>query len=320
MDTPSTGWSRLTSSQLLILVEVKRTGSLARAASSLDVSAPAVSQQVARIEKTVGAALVERGPRGATLTPLGLRLAEHGARVFEELQLAEHAAADYLVTHATRLRIGSVPSVSASLLPPVLATLRYRHPGAELSIADLSSETSAQLVADDRLDVAFTASYLDVPPEIAWDDGLRSELILREPLVVVLPHDHRLAGVPPGSPIDIGELAEDEWVGAAAGHPARTQLEECAARAGFVPRVSFRTDSYDVAQSLADVGVAIALVPHSALSDRLAVNARPLASPPYREIRAVTPRRTDHIPLVQHLLTGLRQVAADQRQDLGADR
>ncbi len=302
---------QLTSSQLLILVEIERTGSLARAALNLDVSPPAVSQQLARVERVVGAALVERGPRGAALTPLGQRLAAHGARVLDELQRAEDAAASFLSTHAERLRVGALPSVSMSLLPPVLASLRYRYPDAELSVVDLLSDAGADMVADDRLDIAFGASYRGAVPETPADERVTSELILRDPLLVVLPGDHRLADAPPGAPVDVAELAEDAWASGPPGRPSRIQLDDIAADAGFVPRVPFQTESYDVAQALADAGVAVALVPRLALSDRLATKARPLVRGVYRDISAVTPRSTDHIPLARQLLTGVRQVVAD---------
>jgi DNA-binding transcriptional LysR family regulator len=93
------------------------------------------------------------------------------------------------------------------------------------------------------------------------------------------------------------------------------QLENAAAEHGFLPRVPFQTESYDVAQALSDAGVAIALVPKLALSDRLATKARPLASPLYREIHAVTPRNTDHIPLAAHFVQHLKQVVDAYLED-----
>ncbi len=305
------GWSRLTPSQLLMLVEIQRTGSLSRAALNLDVSPPAVSQQLARVEKVVGASLVERGPRGAVLTPLGRRLAEHGARVFEELQRAEDAASSFLAAHATRLRVGSLASISMSLLPPVLASLRYRYPDIELTVIDVLSDTGVQMVADNQLDISFAASYTGSFPETVLSDVLTAEVIVRDPMVVVLPDDHRLAGAPPGSPIDIADLAEDSWVSGPVGRPSRMQLEDVAAAAGFVPRVPFQTESHDVAQALAEAGVAIAFVPRLALSERAAARAHPLARGVYRDIIAVMPRTIDHVPLVERLLTGIRQTLAD---------
>lgn len=311
---------KLTSIQLALLVEIQRTGSLARAALNLDVSPPAVSQQLARIEKDIGIALVERGARGARLTTLGRQLAEHGLVVTAELERAQQAAEEFLGTHANRLRIGAPPSVSTALLPDVLATLRYRFPQAQLSVVDVMSDAGSGLVADDVLDVALTATYVDQPA----NDRVVAHHMLSDPIMVVLPDDHVLARAgaharsgsdSPAVPVDLAELADEDWASGPPGRPSRVQLENAAAEHGFLPRVPFQTESYDVAQALSDAGVAIALVPKLALSDRLATNARPLASPLSREIHAVTPRSTDHIPLAAHFVAHLTQVVAAYLED-----
>ncbi len=91
----------LTSSQLALLLAVKQGGSLARAAETLGITSPAVSQQLAKLERDLGALLVERGARGAKLTPLGSLLAEHSERVSAELSRAEETVADYLALTPT---------------------------------------------------------------------------------------------------------------------------------------------------------------------------------------------------------------------------
>ena len=295
---------RLTSIQLALLVEIDRTGSLARAALNLDVSPPAVSQQLARIEKEMGVALVERGARGARLTTLGRRLAEHGLVVTAELERAQQAAEEFLGTHTNRLRIGAPPSISTALLPDVLATLRYRFPTSQLSVVDVMSDAGSDLVAGDVLDVALTATYVNQP----INDRVVAHRLLSDPLLVVLPDDHKLARTDTSSPVDLAELADEDWVSGPLGRPSRVQLENAAAEHGFLPRVPFQTESYDVAQALSHAGVAIALVPRLALSDTLATKACPLKSPLAREIDAVTPRSTDHIPLAGHFIKHLTQV------------
>jgi molybdate transport repressor ModE-like protein len=297
---------KLTSIQLALLVEIERTGSLARAALNLDVSPPAVSQQLARIEKEVGVALVERGARGARLTPLGSRLAQHGEVVTAELERAQSTAEDFLGTHHNRLRIGAPPSISMTLLPEVLATLRYRYPIAQLSVVDVMSDAGPRLVRDDALDVALTAIYVDQP----IDDHVAAHHLLSDPILVVLPDDHRLARSATSAPVDLSDLASEDWVSGPPGRPSRVQLENAAAERGFIPQVPFQTESYDVAQALAGAGVAIGLVPKLALSDRLQTKARPLTTPLTREIYIIAPRSIDHIPLAQHFITHLVEVVS----------
>jgi molybdate transport repressor ModE-like protein len=294
----------MSSGQLRLLVEIKRTGSLARAALNLSVSPPAVSQQLAKLEREVGAALVERGTRGTRLTELGERLAGHGERVMDELAEASETAAGFIGAHVNRLRVGAPPSLSMTLLPEALAAARYRAPKAELSVIEVKSDEGPTLVAAGELDVALSARYT----QLLTTEPLTVHHLLDDPLVAVLPDDHPLAGQP-NRPIGLQELSEEQWASGPPGRPSRVQLEDAAAREGFVPQVPFVTESYDVAQSLADSGVAVSLVPRLALNPRLSTTIRSLRQPVARSIVAVVPSDTDHIPLAVEFVRDLRNIA-----------
>lgn len=296
----------MTSAHLALLVEIQRTGSLARAALNLEVTPPAISQQLARIEREMGVALVERGARGAKLTPLGERLAAHGVRVTEELRQADETAADFIGTHRNRLRVGAPLSMSVALLPEVLAALRYQHPDAQLSVVDVMSDAGGDLVADGELDVALTASYGATPKS----DRYAVQHLLSDPLLVVAPDDHMIAKKAHTEPLDLATLSGEHWVSGPPGRPSRTQLDDAAAEAGFVPIVPFQTESYDVAQALSDAGVAITLIPQMAWSKLPTTVTRSLTAGLTREIYAVLPTSVDHVPLAPEFLRVLRQVAA----------
>jgi len=294
----------LLSKQLTLLVEVRRTGSLARAALNLSVTPPAVSQQLARMEKEIGASLVVRGARGAQLTTLGSLLADHGEVVISELGRAEEAAAELIGARARRLRVGAFPSASVALFPEALAALRHRFPDAELSLVDLASDAGPALVAAGELDLALTATYgRTVPPE-----GVHLVHVRSDPLHLVVPDDHHLAHGDANEPVLLGSLAEETWVSGIVGRPSRSQLHDAAAEAGFVPRVPFQTESYDVAQAMVAAGVAIALVPELALRPGVPTVNRRLVPDLTREISAVLPGNEDDMGLAGELLDVVRQV------------
>lgn len=296
----------LTSSQLALLVAIERTGSLARAALSLDVTPPAISQQLARIEREVGVTLVERGARGAKLTALGHTLAQCGMRVAEELQRADEAAAEFVGMHANRLRVGALNSTIQGLVSESLAAIRHQFPEAELFVVDVASGEGIDLVVDGGIDVAVVASY-----GAPWTRaGVHLQRLLTDPMMVVLPDDHPLASPQLAEvPIDLTELREDAWVCGAPGKPHRAQLDDSAAERGFIPNVPFQTESYDVAQSLAVAGVAVALVPRMAVRTHQWTITRPVAGPVSREVYAVVPNSIDHVPLAGHFLRFLAQAA-----------
>ena len=299
-----------TSSQLGLLRAVRQAGSLARAAHALGLTPPAVSQQLARLEREVGSPLVERGARGTSLTRLGTLLAAHADRVASELVSADETVAEFMGAHAHRLRLGAFPSAAVSLLPEALTALRHRNPEAQLSVVDLPSDGGTELVASGELDFALTASYGQ--PQVVGD-GVRLEHLLTDPLRVVVPDDHPLAKGAQGRPIRLEALQADAWVCGIAGRPARTQLEAAAANLDFVPRVQFQTESYDVAQALAAAGVAVAFVPQLALLDTPSTKSLRLEPELTREIYAAVPSSTSHVVLAAELLDVLRKICASRR-------
>ncbi|WP_449279037.1 LysR family transcriptional regulator [Leucobacter sp. GX24907] len=295
---------KLTSNQLQLLVAVQRTGSLAQAASVLGVTAPAISQQIAKLERSAHATLVERSSKGTLLTPLGAELAEHGRRVLAELGAAEQSLADSTGAYLNRLRVGAPPSLSLRLLPDPVAAARYRDPAANLSVIESGSDEGIGLVLDGELDLALAAFYGDYDVE----GDVTLEPLIDEPMVLVLADDHPFAGEA-GAPVELARLAGDDWVSGAPGRPLREQLDRVGDEHGFAPEVPFVTESFDVAQSLADVGVAVTLVPATAVDARLSTVVRPTLPALTRRIYAVMPTRLERVPLLPDFLADLRRVA-----------
>ncbi|TCP39368.1 DNA-binding transcriptional LysR family regulator [Tamaricihabitans halophyticus] len=294
----------ITSGQLGLVRAISESGSLARAAWVLGISAPAVSQQIARMEDEIGAAVVERGARGTRLTELGELLAAHAVRVGAALDETKDAVAGYLGEHSLRLRIGAFPSAAVNLLPEALTALRYRHPDVELSITELLSDSGPDQVASGELDIAITASY---GQRLSCEPNVRLEHLCADPIRVVLPDDHRLADRSDDEAVAMSDLGQDVWACGVAGRPARSQLEAAAARSGVTVRKTFQTESYDVAQALTSSGVAVAFVPEIALVRAKRTRTRRLIPELDRDIYVALPSTTDHVALATELLTLLRK-------------
>ncbi|WP_144120170.1 LysR family transcriptional regulator [Catellatospora sichuanensis] len=294
---------------LRLLALIDRHGSLAAAAQALGLTPAAVTQQVAKAERDCRAPLVRRGPRGATLTEAGMVLARHG-RVVDEATTGAAAELDGLLgLLSLRLRIGAFQAAALRVLPPALTALRHRHPATDLSIMDITSERGVPAVAAGEMDVAVVASW-DQPP--VPPDHVRLHPLLTDPMVVVLPDDHELARDAAQSAIDLGRLRDEAWVTIRAGHAARSQFDRAAARAGFVPRVRFETESYDVAQAFVATGVGVALVSRLALTHLPGTVHRELTgSGLSRTLYAVTLSDHSITPMVATFLRLLHDVADD---------
>src|SRR5215204_1808154 len=129
--------------RVLTFREVARLRSFSAAARALSLTQPAVSQQVAALERQAGARLLERGPGGLSLTPAGALLLEHADVVADRLQLAAGQLAELVAQAARDLRVGAFPSALATRVPRAIARMTAERP--ELK-AEVNEGTSAELV------------------------------------------------------------------------------------------------------------------------------------------------------------------------------
>ena len=294
--------------QLRLLALIERHGTLTAAADELGVTAAAVTQRLARAEIDWDVTLVTRTTRGATLTPAGAVLAPFGETVDRQCAAAVEAYAAYRGETAGRLRIGTFQAAALHLLPPALTALRHQHADADLSVADIPSDRAVDAVASGELDVAVFATF-DTPPTPR--PGVTIRELLVDPMVVVLPDDHRLARS--GSrALRLEQLRDETWVVIRAGNAARDQLERAAAQVGFTPHVRFESESFDVVQALVATGIGVALVSRLALTSPPGTTARPLRSPRLsRTIHTAVPAGRTASGLTDHFLRLLTDVARD---------
>lgn len=236
-------------------------GSLAKAAQVLCCSASALSQQMAALEREVGCPVLQRHARGVRPTEAGAALVARAAQLRLVLQTAEGEVDE--IRHGSRgvVRISSFTSATVALLAPAARSLRASHPHVELRFRDLEPAQSLALVATRELDVALVFNYPALPGTSVGDVVM--EPLLDDPLVLVVPAGHRLKSHAEPSVADLGEevfVHGQDW-----GPPTRL-LHTLAATAGFIPRTTCETDSYQVQVALVAAGLGIALVPRIALT------------------------------------------------------
>jgi DNA-binding transcriptional LysR family regulator len=122
--------------RLKVLKEVAYRGSLSAAAGALDYTQSAVSQQIAALEAETGMTLLERHPRGVTLTAAGQTLVGHAEAILARLDAAEAALSEISGLRGGRLRMASFPTAGATLMPLAIATFRSAYPDVELTLAE----------------------------------------------------------------------------------------------------------------------------------------------------------------------------------------
>ncbi|SNT08853.1 DNA-binding transcriptional regulator, LysR family [Noviherbaspirillum humi] len=159
--------------------------SFTRAADAVHLSQPAFSMLIQSLEESVGLRLFDRGPRHVELTAEGEAFAQAAERLLGDFEGLLAQMKDLVALQKGRVAVAALPSLSASLLPPVIARFRQRHPGVELALHDVTSDDCLDLVRRGRCDIALTA--------IAQSDELDIEPVLADSFYVVCPRRHPLA-------------------------------------------------------------------------------------------------------------------------------
>src|SRR5271157_3655331 len=126
----------LSVSRLRVLKEVAYRGSFSAAAEALSYSQSAVSQQIAALEAEAGMALLERHPRGVSLTAAGQTLVGHAEGILAQLEAAEASLSAISGLRGGVLRIASFPTAGATLMPLAIATFRSAYPAVQLSLTE----------------------------------------------------------------------------------------------------------------------------------------------------------------------------------------
>ena len=239
--------------RLAALVAVAEAGSITRAAERLGYTTPALSQQLAKLEREAGTALLVRHHRGARLTGAGELLVARARRVLDELDRARHELARLTGLSGGTLRLGTFQTAGIQLLPPVLSAFHRAYPGVELSVAFHEPPAGVTAVAAGEIDLALTHTY-EPAEQAPLPAALSSEPLLTEELVLVTAPGHAL--VDGSTRLPLAELAGEPLISMAPDHPARREVEAVLARAGATPSVLVASPGYALVCALASAAAA----------------------------------------------------------------
>lgn len=256
------------------VVAVAETGSFTKAARQCLVVQSALSHQIARLERELGARLFDRTSRSVRLTAAGTAFLPSARQCldFAERAMAEVAAAVGEVRG--RLVVGVIPTVAAVDLPAVLKVFRQRYPQVGVALRMSPSHELVAQVRDGGLDLAF----LGLPPG-ARPEGVRGVELARDEHVAVVAARHPLAG---RAETDLKALAEELFVDFPAGSPGRTQSDQAFAAAGLHREVAFEVTTAELMAGLIREGLGVAVLPSRYTPQLNGVVTLPIANGPSR--------------------------------------
>ena len=292
--------------RLRVLHAVSAYGSVTAAAAALGYSAPAVSQQLAALEREVGMRLTERAGRGLELTPAALILVAHTDALLARLEAAEADLAALRDQIAGRVALAAFPSAAASLVPAAWAALAVSAPQVRLDLTEMEPEESLPAVLRGETDVAIAHEYDLLPRPL--DPLFERRELLADPVVLAVPAGHPLAAE---SAIPLSDLAGQPFLAPREATSCAEMIQRACARAGFVPRVVARATDFHVLLSLVAADAGVTLVP--GLAARWlppGVRLVPPAEPVTRRVFTVSRRGGDRKPAVRVVLDALTDAAA----------
>jgi DNA-binding transcriptional LysR family regulator len=292
---------------LKVFREVALRGSFSAAAEALAYTQPAVSQQIARLERQLGARLIDREPKGLRLTQAGDVVLRHTERLLSQIAEADAELDDVRAGTRGQVRIGSMRTTSGTFVPRAVSAFRRERPGIDL---DLRVELPPVAVASLRrgdLEIAISQeSGFGTDPDVS---GLHVEHLVDDPLYAVLPADHALAT---RKAIALKDLAPDPLI---LMNLTGTSVDDNVVmrayrEAGVEPEILHTFDDHFSIVGLVAAGMGVALLPGLALAaTRGDVAVRPLrGKPPRRRILAVT--ADPPTPATQAMIDALRDAAA----------
>ncbi|NVM98088.1 LysR family transcriptional regulator [Arthrobacter sp. SDTb3-6] len=245
--------------RLEYFLAVVEEGSVSLAARRLHMTQPPLSQAIQALEREVGTELLQRLPRGVEPTAAGRLLAEQGRDLLRWSERVGESVQRIGQGLGGRLRIACVPSISWSLLPPLLKRFRVEAPEVEVLLSDPQPLRVLNLVADGGADVGFIAPT-DTASVAAAYPSLVVEPLAEMPLGLVTPLDREQAG----GPVDAAAFAQDAWIipEAVPGFPGLAELaDELWRREGFRPARVQYVSTLQTTLPLVAAGIGVGLMP-----------------------------------------------------------
>lgn len=239
--------------QLSALVAIADHGSFSAAAKALYTVQSNVSAHVARLEKELGAVLVDRAH--GRLTPEGEVVAARARHVQAELDALVTDLASLGEQVSGEARLGIIGTTARWLAPQLLRALRETHPLVRAVLVEASTTSLLPQLAAGQLDLAVVNLPVD-------DPEVETELLFAEDLVMLLPDSHPLAGV---EAVTLADLAGHRLILPPPGTALRDDLDGEARRAGVSLRPAAEIDGVRLLTSLAFEGFAPAIVPATAV-------------------------------------------------------
>ncbi|MEU2490906.1 LysR family transcriptional regulator [Streptomyces sp. NPDC007883] len=302
--------------RLRILQYLSTYGTVAAAAQALHLTAPAISQQLAALEREVGLPVVEKHGRTLRLTPVGELLVSHAEIVLSDLAAAESDLEAIRGGGRGIVRIAAFPSAARMLIASVWRRVLGAGDEADVSLmlelVEQEPDVALETLRRRDVDLAVVHGYTVLPRDVPA--GCEQIKLLEEPVLLALHPDHAARmGIVPGEPVDLSRLSGSPWLTPGPETSCYEMIQRACGAAGFVPAIRSRSTDFSVLAALVAAGAGVALMPRMALPDAMPepISLHRLLRPVTRTVYTVSRSGTSQRPDIRHLGELLQQAAAE---------
>ncbi|MBS0232350.1 MAG: LysR family transcriptional regulator [Proteobacteria bacterium] len=241
---------------LKFFVAVAEEGSLTTAAQKrLHTAQPSLSRQIRDLEYEIGTELFSRSVKGVELTPAGRAFLDHARLALAQVEAAVSAARRASEPARASFALGFLTGQEMEWLPQAMRILRDELPNIDVTVSSQYSPDLADALMRGKLDLAFMRREAGLP-------DLEYRLVVREPVMVVMPSDHRLAKK---KSVTAKEIAKEPFIHMSGTAPVfRQVIDDFFEKRGFSVKTDLKIDNLGMAMSLVASTRALTLLPRYA--------------------------------------------------------
>lgn len=238
--------------QLQYFRTVARTEHVTRAAEELQITQPALSRAMSRLERDVGVSLFDHHGRSVQLNRYGRAFLQHVERALGALDEGRRELVDMADREAGILSFGFAHALGTRIVPDLIAGFRHEHPRARFQLMQNASHIILAELESGEVDLAL------VSPVPSTSARIECVELASEELLLAVPPDHRLAKR--GS-VALSQLHDETFVCLREGYGLRTLTDQFCAQAGFMPKIAFEGEEIATLRGLVAVGLGVAIIP-----------------------------------------------------------
>jgi DNA-binding transcriptional LysR family regulator len=236
---------------LAVFHAVASEGSVSRGAERLMVSQPAVSKQLRQLERSLGASLFDRLPKGVRPTAAGELLAGYARRIFALEAEAAEALAELRGMRRGSISVGASTTIGVYLLPEIFVRYRRAYPDVRMHMEVANSEVIRRRLVEGAIDVGLTEGIVE-------GEELDSTVFLRDELVPIAAPGHPLARRK--RPVPAATLCREPFVVRETGSGTKSVVERALAERGLSVTPVMSLGSTEAIKRAVAAGVGVAIV------------------------------------------------------------